>query len=250
MDLNIRLLILDLNQEHAAGIAEKLQSIIPFVTYETCHSVEDALQAHLENPFQICILTASIRESDAEIFLKDMQKLYATNHDKLCTFISVKPDLPPNFDLAPSLAMGLSTVVSENFDKSDHEKLKNSLQEYLHFKKISENIGDLDWTMKLVLAEVDRVSNERKRGRETKFNTIASDFVSNMVEFDAKVLSKYFDALSEETEKSSPQQAQYIRIPKEVLSRKLPKLLESRYTGASSRVWKKLLDKYGVKETQ
>lgn len=248
MDLNIRLLILDRNPEHAEELAKGIMPIIPFIHHEVLSTIQEALEAHLDNPFNISLVTSSIAEQEVNAFIRDMQKLYTQSQDRLCAFIKIMPVIPDKYNSIPDIQLGFATICSEKFDEKDQKNLHNALKDFNNFKQLNENISDIEWTMKMILAEVDRVSSDRARGRETKFNTIAIDFASDLVEFDSKVMDSYFDCLTEQTINLPPRKSQHVKIPKNVLKKSLPKLVEDRYTGASSRVWRKLVNKFGTGE--
>jgi hypothetical protein len=248
MNLNIRLLILDTDEKHAEVLAKKFMTIVPFIHHEVVGNIQHALEAHLDNPFNVSLITSSIRDEDKTVFVKDMQKFYTQSMDKLCAFIGVLTHLPVTFKMEDYKKLGYSTVISEHFDVQDQENLKGAMGEFSRFKKMNEHISDIEWTMKMILAEVDRVSSDRKRGRDTKFNKIAINFASDLVEFDTKIMDRYFDCLTEHTGKLEGKKSTQIRIPKSVLKKSLPKLVEDRYTGASSRVWDKLVQKFGTED--
>src|SRR5690606_15446780 len=100
----------------------------------------------------ICMITTNISESQTEVFMKDMKTLYANNHDKRCVFIGTRPLLEPDFALQKEQEKGYATVISEQFDSSDKKKLTVVLNEFIHAKKVDENISDLDSSLKLILA--------------------------------------------------------------------------------------------------
>lgn len=250
MDYNIKLLVLDPDPTHAEELAQKFMPVVPFFSHKVVISIQDALEEHLASPFEVCLISSNLDPAVAELFLSDMRVLYSKSREKICAFIGVHQELPENFDMNAAIVAGYNTVVSENFDAKDREKITIALGEFMHLKQVDEHISDVEWTMKMLLAEVDRVSIDRRRGRESKFNMIASDFAANIVEFDAKILDKYFEELTEQTEKAVPGKAQIVRIPKDVLQKNLPKLMNDRYSGASRRVWKKLLKRYGVSEDE
>ncbi len=248
MSLNIRLLILDIVPAHAKELADKLKPVISFVHFQTVTNIQEALEAHLENPYSLCVMTPAISDQDAEMFLKDMKKLYTQNQDNLCAFIKISPTLPANFNLYKDNPLGYATIISEKLDQNEQKKIKNAMQEFSRFKKVNEGLSDIEWTMNMILAEVDKVSNDRKRGRNTKFNTIAIDFAADLVEFDTQIMDKYFECMTDRAMNKKPGKVQSVKIPKDILKKNLPKLVEDKYSGASSRVWDKLVDKFGVED--
>lgn len=248
MNLNIRVLIVDENRENADELARALMPHLTFIGHDTVCSIQEALDAHIASPYDICFVSSRFQGEKIAGFLRDIKKLYSQTLERLCIFIQFHPALAPDYDCKPMEAIGFNTVISKELEKPDIKKLKEALKEIIEFNLISEKISDIDSTTKLILQEIDRVSNDRKRGVGTKFNTIALDFAANLVEFDPRIMEKYFEKLVDQSADAKAPRVTRVRIPAKVLKRNLPKLLEDKYQGASSRVWKKLLNKYGISE--
>lgn len=248
LNFNIKLLIIEPDKEHSHQFISRLQEAVPILGHDYASSIQSALEAHIAQSYDLCLVSQAYPNKEISIFLRDIQKLYSQDRQRLCPFIQYCAVLPKGFDPKESLQIGFSSVISEKLEQCDIDNIKTAIEDVAFVNQLNEHMNDVDWTMKMILKEVDRVSRERKRGREVEFNKIPLHFAADLVEFDPRVLSKYFETLSEQTEKRNKPGPSLVKIPAKVLERNLPKLLEDRYSGASSRVWNKLLKKYGLPE--
>ena len=99
--------------------------------------------------------------------------------------------------------------------------------------------------MGFLLDQIDEISRERRRGRQTKLNLIFGEMMKMHASFDESLLDRYFDMLSEQSEEAPPTEAIEVEIPDDILAKNLPGLERNVYRGQSARVWKRLLRRWG-----
>ncbi|MCO6429689.1 MAG: hypothetical protein J5J00_02430 [Deltaproteobacteria bacterium] len=246
VELSFRLLLMHEDRARAAELAKELSNFIPFMGHDIVTNEQAALESHLHNPYDICIVSPAFPDAKMEVLIRDLSQLYAQKYGRMCRFVRYSAEPPSEGALNSASTAGFDCVVSALFDAQDRKRLEELGSEMRRAAEIQEYTRDLDCTMQRILSEVDRVARDRKRGRQTSFNTVSIDFVSDLVEFEPAVFEKYLNSLCNQAEKAEAAKYSKVKIPAAVLKKNLPKLFEDRYAGPSSRVWKKLLKKYGI----
>lgn len=230
----------------AGAVAPFIKALAPGVSvtsYDHAPSLQSAFQVLLQSSFDVCFIQSALSEG-LEAFFHDMQ-LIESNQD--CIFVQVvakhgdiEEQIPPH--------AGFAGRISEAVTAADRQVMTEAFQSKAHRQEVVERTADVDDALEVLLRKVDAVAADRQRGRMTTFDRAVSGFVEDQLKFDQKILGGYLDSLADKSEVSAPPPAKTIEVPERVLKRRLPHLTQTGYSGASSRVWKKLVQKFGKGE--
>ena len=122
----------------------------------------------------VCVISSVFEPDALNEFFSDYKKL---GKEWACVFIKLIDSIPDDYDETPDLAMGFGATISRAGTFKDREKLTKALEPILRRTKVYKKIEDVQDALRLIFTELDRVARERKRGRETEFNTLVMDFV-------------------------------------------------------------------------
>ena len=242
MSLNLICLIVDIFADSVKRTTQALWPEIQFVQADYSNSLNDAFQRLIECNYNLCFIHSTFKEN-LDSFFRDMRKL---GRDRTCVFVQMWDQVPSELDRTEVLEMGFSAVVGREISNDDKLALREVLRLELRQHEIDRRVVDVQEAMRFVVKELDRVARDHQRGKNEKFDRIIRDFISMLTEYDDEVLDHYFDALAEESTQAPAFKHAKIRVPINVLKRRLPHLGEDCYTGQSRRVWEKLLRRYGA----
>lgn len=242
-ELVIRGLFIDKTPEGPEAVACAMLPNITFETLDSCDSFHKALQKNFSETYDVCVVSDDFAVKDISAFISDIKKL---EHGKDCIFIQIRKDVHAGSDRTSLTDVGIDSIISRALDESDKEAFEKAMAVRMHMAEIQERVRDLKPAISLMMKEIDDVARDRKRGINRSLSTIAGDLVKMAYDFSDKVMEGYVDTLSEKTKEAAPETASKLEVPDKVLKRNLPKLTEESYKGASSRVWKRLLNKFGV----
>lgn len=246
MPEEIKTLVVDTVSTSSSALLDALKPDLVLTECEQVSSLYKAIRAISESYYGLCLISDSYNIDDLNAFFGDVLKI---DKGKNCLFVQVKDSLTSEFDRTSLKQMGFETIISRKGHAEDKRSILDAYREKVHGVEVRKRVVDVTDTLGLLLEEVDRVSEERRRGKDTKFNNIATDFVADQVSFDTEVLDSYYNKLTEVSETVEPEEYKGVKIPEEVLKKNLPHLSENTYVGASHRVWKKVKKKFGVKHS-
>ncbi len=235
----------DKHGEYAKRFYDVYGDEYTFNDVEYTSTLHKAIQSLDEKPYDLCVVSDSFKDEEVETFFADFGKINQTGS---CIFVYVPDLIPDDFDSEKYLRMGFHGVISLQGNYIDRSILKEALKDWHYEEEINKRCYDVDTALNLVLGELDRLARDRKRGKEKQFSSIPSEFIHLQTEFDDKILNRYYTKLMRKSSEAEPENAKTVQIPEVVLKRELPNLSENTYTGASQRVWKRLLKMHGVKE--
>ena len=237
---DIRALVLDQNPAAAEALTASLRPDIVFQEVDYTSATHKAVQSFAAAPYHICFIAETFPIDELQVFFRDINKIQNS-----CVFVQVRKHVEQDCDRTQLKDVGFSFIVSRQGTYADRSGVKEVICDLLFAQKIDEKVLEVNDSMHLVLAEIDRAAEDLKRGRHTKINKLPIDFVEYLTNFDEKVLSEYYEALGEQAEEAQPNEVEKLDVPQRILSRQLPQLNHDTYTGASHRVWRKLKKKYG-----
>lgn len=243
MDKNFLALFITPDRAQMQHISELLWPDLQFENSECTASLTDAFQMHVENPYKICFISETLSKG-LEVFFKDIRTL---GRDKNCVFVQVRASLAPDFDRSSMVSAGFHTIISSALTPGDKQALLDQMKVELHAREVESRAVDVEACISHLLTAIDNASREKKRGRAGSLNKLMKKFIELNVDFDQQVLKKYFDALVEKSDGAKPFESSKLSIP-EKLFKKLPKLTEQGYRGASNRVFEKTKAVFAVDE--
>lgn len=247
MPEQIKTLVVDTVPASASQLYEVLKPDLVLSECEQVSSLFDAVRAISDSFFGICLICDAYKPEDLKAFFGDVLKL---DRGKNCLFVQVRESLASQFDRSSLSAIGFRTVISRKGHADDRRSIIEAYKAMGHSVEVRKRVNDVDTTMGLLLDEVDRISEDRKRGRSSKFNTISPDFIADQTSFDTEVMESYYQKLTEVAETVAPQEYQGVEVPDAILKKNLPHLSKDNYSGVSTRVWAKLKKKFGVKRAK
>lgn len=242
MTQHVNALLVGLPSDLSAFLIDLIEPQLYLEDHRSTKTLLQGLRACEKEVYDICLVADSFEPNNLQGFFRDVKKIPTAEHT---VFIQIKEKLPPDFDYGWAKELGFNTVVSLRKTAKDREEIQEVLQGLQSKGEIARRIRDVESAMDLVLKQIDQVAEDRRRGRASEFNTISTDWCVDRTEYDEAVLNNYFETLEEQTEEAAPAEATEIEVPEKVLTKKLPYLEKNRYTGVSSRVWRKLLKKHG-----
>ncbi|RMG40883.1 MAG: hypothetical protein D6719_09765 [Candidatus Dadabacteria bacterium] len=240
-------LIVDQQAHLAEELTEALKPEVELDEIDFTTSVHRAIQSHIQVDYNVCFISDKFPMEDLETFFRDFKKLEKKN-DPPCVFVQVKEKLDEKFDPEPFKKLGFSAFITRKGTHADKEALMEALKDFFHEHEIKTRTFNAARALNIWLSEIDRVARDKRRGKEAKLNTIAAEGISRETQYDEEVLNNYFRELEKKLENATPEESSHINVPDEVLKKDLPHLEKDKYSGASSRVWSKLLQKHGVKD--
>lgn len=243
---NLICLLVDIYADAVKRTTQALWPEIQFTKADYSNSLNDAFQKLVESNYNLCFIHNTFQEN-LDVFFRDMERL---GRHKTCVFVQLWDRLPKDLDLTPILEMGFSAIISRDVSSDEKAALRDVLQLELRRQEIDRRVVDVQEATHFVIRELDRVAREHKRGHSKKFDNLIHSFIGMLTEFDDEVLDQYFDALIEESKDSPTFEVSKLKVPEEVLKRRLPHLDEDSYSGKSHRVWEKLLKHYGIAATE
>lgn len=230
------------NDIGAKTLLEPLLKSFGLGEIELAQNFNETLQSHLSNDFEFCFISDVFPSDAVKIFFSDYQKM---EKDFPCVFVQLRDTVGANVDRSSLRDFGFTSIISRSVNDSDLRALEAALRERGDIKEIQTKVGNVDLALKKVLKDIDECASEKRRGKEVTLHSIAVDFIGKEASFNDTVHSKYINKLARETSASKPQ-ATVLTIPDDVLSKNAPGLTREAYTGASKRVWKRLLKRFGI----
>lgn len=240
----IKTLVVDSVNGSAEELSKILRPEIEFAESEQVSSLYKALQALDDCYFGLCLISEMYGQNDLDVFFNDIKRL---QKNKGCLFVQVRELIPENFDRSSLSDTGFPTIISRKGTFGDKEALLAAYNSLVHAKEVRKKITDVKTSMDLLLHELDRVADDRKRGRQTKFNSVPGNLVSGHTMFDPEVLDNFFEKLEATAAAMPAEEIEKLDIPEKLLKEGLPGLSKEVYQGVSRRVWQRLKKKYGVK---
>lgn len=213
-----------------------------FTDCDYTNRLHKAIQSLREVDYNLCIITDSFPEEESKSFFADYDKLDIIER---CVFVQVRKVVEREVDRYSLSDLGFDTIISEIGNHADRKTLRIALKEYFCKRAAKKDKVQIKNALDMVLDRIDNVARERKRGRDSKLLNTTGDLLLAQSELSEGELEKYFEKLTHKTEIAAPQNVDKVKIPKNVLKRQLPNLSENTYSGASARVWQKLLDRFG-----
>ncbi|MDC0358279.1 hypothetical protein OAO01_05625 [Oligoflexia bacterium] len=245
MENKLIVLFIGRDIEAASDLTKVYGSDFCFEECDFTNKLHKAIQSVRDIAYNLCFISDQYSMAETRSFFADYEKL---DKDQVCVFVQVRDQLEKDFDRTSLSAAGFTTIISRIGTHADKETLRETLKTLLFQDAIREKKITVEVALDIVLRDLDKVARERKRGRDCKLDKLAVDFIALQTEFNEEVLQKYFNQLAEKTGEAEPQNQHEVKIPTQVLQRQLPNLKSNTYTGASSRVWAKLLKRYGLEE--
>ncbi|MCB0329642.1 MAG: hypothetical protein KDD70_08260 [Bdellovibrionales bacterium] len=243
-DLNVLVINpLDRHGKLAQSLQETFGQDFSFSGIEYTSTLHRAIKSLEESQFHLVFISNKFSESETKSFFSDAEKL---GERGWCSFVQVHERFSEDIDLEYPLSLGFHGVVSELGTHQDKESIKEAIQKWLEQETEVMTKVDVEAAMNILLRKIDDAASNLKRGVQTKIDAIPSEFIELKANSDDLILDAYFRKLRDRTELAEPENADFVVIPDSVLSKSLPKLERNKYTGVSTRVWRKLLKKHGV----
>jgi hypothetical protein len=245
MSSELNCLIVGISGFPQQKLRESLAPAFCFTTFDTADSVSEAFQCLVNTNFNLCVIAASL-DQELQPFFRDMRKL---GRDRTCAFVKFSPArIRPKETAAELQASGFCATISADLDAQDLIALRKALSQEM--VKIREELKaeSIPGCVDLVLRELDQIARRKQRGIDAKFDQVIASLVRDMMSETSIHHSNFLEALSIGAEQSISFSENAVEIPDQVLERNLPKLDKSTYRGTSSRVWNKLLKRYGVQQ--
>ena len=243
MSISLKAIIFDRDSTAARALSSQLTLIFNFDTVDVCNSLSELLQHHINQAYDLCIISDGTTLPNVTTFLSDFNKI---EHPEPCVFAQVREEVPVEFDRNSLSAYGFATVISRQLDGNDVKALQPLVKTRKRREIIEEKKKTVGIAMNILLAELDRVAADRRRGKDTKLKSFSAGYISQESAFDESILQDYLDSLRDTTEKREAPKAVTIAVPEKLLKKNLPGLSSNNYSGTSHRVWQKLLTICGV----
>lgn len=209
--------------------------------FDYAGSPSEAFQSLLNSSFNLCLMSTRSKE-ELDAFFSDMRTL---GRDKTCAFVKVLPPSSVREDQMHFSSDGFCACISTDLSALDVAELRRALVEEISRMRKEQRSEDIPACVDLALKEVDEAARKRQRGLKASFDRVIASLVRDMMGISKEKSDVFVDTLSNKAESSAAFTATKVDVPEHVLERKLPKLEKTKYTGSSSRVWKKLLNRYG-----
>ena len=245
MELALKGLLVD---KQGSSVEELEECLKPDLHFEYCNqvnSVHKALEKYMEGEYNVCFISSTFPEEEVREFIKDYEKV---KKEMPCVFIQLRDTLSLEFDRSSVERIGFATVVSKIGDHRDKDALWEALKPLIELLEKQSTQADVTRAVDSLMGDIDKVAKQRKRGAKAKLSTIYSGFVDDETTKNPELLEEYFETLVETAEEAKPFTAVKIEVPENILKKNLPNLEKDKYTGASHRVWDKLLDLHGIEE--
>ena len=157
---------------------------------------------------------------------------------------------PTEMDQGLAARRGFAKAISLSASQADIDNLKIALAFEEGQKEIKQRVVEVNAALKLLAKEIDRVGQDRKRGKNTPFKKITSDFIEVQTQFAQEIMDNYYESLLKYSQDISPDalsEISEIDTPETALARNLPNLSKDKYSGVSHRVWTRLRKRHGKK---
>lgn len=240
MSLNLVCLVVHPDRSITQSLEKALHTEIQFTSIDYAASISAAFQQLIQTNYNICFIHSS-HTKDLDAFFGDMSK---AGRDKTCAFVQLWQTVPEDLDKTKMLSQGFSAVISENTTPQEKTALKEVLKAELHRQEVTERVHDVKEAIGFLVKSVDRLAQDKQRGKDSDFDRLILDFITENTSFDEEVLHEYFEELGREAEASPSFKTKQLQIP-EFLQR-FPGISKDRYKGTSLRVWERMLNKFGV----
>jgi len=240
----INILVLNRDEANATALLNSLAPELTFATSDYTNTTLKAIQSHKSTEYQLCLISEDFDLEDVKIFTEDLKKI---NKDLTCTFVQTRLQIEPGLDREFLKPYGIDYIISNLGSQHDKEGLIEIIQTKSQNESVVKRVLDVDVAVRLLLEELDRVYENKKRGRDNNFkvNKISKDFIKMQAAQHDQILEKYYDLLIQKTDGSKPSLAASLEVPQAILKKQLPELSESTYIGASERVWRMLQQMHG-----
>lgn len=240
-------IFVDPNKAGADALRTALESRLAFAAIDVVPSTAKALDACFDQPYDVCFLSEKLPQEALQIFLNDVRKI---GHAKHCCFVQVRKLIDSSMDRSSLGRSGIATIISSGFDELDQAALTKALTHFIRTKEVEGRGMDIEENMAGLLRGLDLAADAARRGRNDGPRNVQAELMNMNAGFDAALLERYFEALTESTAEAAPETTLRLEVPAKVLKKSLPKLSKDRYAGASSRVSQRLKKKFGVKKDE
>lgn len=251
MSFKISALFIDSRREFPHRFAELLWPDIQFTSFDRVGRVNEAFQKHMMTEFNICFISDKLTEP-LDGFFTDIKTL---GRDRSCVFVRIRSGATPDSEEhAPSqeIESGFQLAVHEQPSAAQHKELKEKLGVVWRKMEIGRRTNDIDGSVDLLMRLIDDAAVQRKRGRSVPLQHGVTSLMRMHAEFDSQIFDEFLNRLSVSLEKAAPETKRLKSIPLPILKKSLPNLSEEGYLGASNRVFRMLVDRFGedlVEET-
>lgn len=240
-------LVVDRKEDNAESLLDALQPEFIFDELDFASTILNAIDCFEGVQYAVCFLSDSFPLAELNAFFEDIGSM---NRDLNCVFAQVRESIPAGFDRYSLQTIGIDIVISRAATQQDKAGLQEAITKKSNASEVKERITDMSQALDILLREVDRRAENKKRGRNKKdAGTEPTAFIAMQTNFDEQVMARYYQTLTRKTYIARPSLADTLEVPQQVLERQLPRLTRSGYDGASSRVWEKLQRNHGVKVT-
>ena len=202
-----------------------------------------AIQTIEQKDFNVIFISESFPADDLNAFLKDLKLL----DKQQLAIVQTRQALTDDFDPKPILDLGFNAVVSYKGTHRDKEQLL-ALEAIIKEKQqFFERVVDVRSAVRLLLNELENSIKNKVRGRDYKYNGIATQHINRETVDMEALLEEYHSALANQSDDRKESVIRKLDLPDKVVQ-KFPGAEKDSYTGVSIRVWDKLAKKFGVKE--
>ncbi len=191
MGADLITLIVDANSANAEALANAYRPDVDFGECDFANSAHNAIQSHLQTFYKLCLVSEHFSHDELKSFFDDVNKI---ERKDVCVFVQVRETVELDFDRSSLVDQGFTSVISRAGTYKDKEALKAAVKIHLREFEVARRTVDVNSAIRLLLAELHRVSEDRRRGRASTFNTLTMDFISMQTQFDAEILHKYYEA--------------------------------------------------------
>lgn len=243
---DLKVLVVDKQIEDANNFIANLAPEFEFECIEVVRSPHKGIQAFLSDNYDLCFVADLFSEEEVESFVNDLKSV---PNSGTCVLVHLRLSIPANERRDSYIQRGFPFIISREGSELDKDGLKKTITKLIKDKEIKKRVLNIDDAMKVALRKIDEVAEAVKRSSRTKLSlqTFPMEFMELQTEYDEKVLEEYYEVLEKQTETAEADNVTYLYIPEDVLGRRhFPELSQSGYRGVSSRVWKRLKNKFGV----
>jgi hypothetical protein len=255
MEEGIRVLLVapvSVSDQIGETVEQHYGAYFPIEEIEAVPSLMKALNALNEEPFQLCLVSDRIPADGYSSFVNDLTQLADANKCPCLLFTgtgSEESETSGDQEKEPPLKpSGFHSVISLSAHPSDINLFRDALSRWYELLEQKKTKQDVEGAMKLILRNIDNAASNIKRGVNMKLNSLPSEFIEVRSSLDEVIYEDYLSKLEARTKTAEPENENVIEIPETILQKDLPKLEKNTYTGASTRVWRKLLKKHGKEE--
>lgn len=235
-------MLIDSSERHLATIKAKVAHEFEIDEIDLADSPLKALEAYVEEDFQFCFVSETIPTESLRVFMDDLERV-SKRHK--CIFVRIKEGHNSKIPISRAQREPYDVVVSTRMNTEDLELIRKAFMSRFKAHEVARRAVEVDIALSHLLAEIDRVAEDKRRGGKAFFPKIYSSFIADQTQFDEEVLTKYFESLTEQLKALSPQEITQLEIPEEFLRKAPPSLLKDSYIGRSRRVWSFLKKKFG-----